>query len=175
MPSSSRDPELSRSRNKSGMNEPLGVSIIIVNYNHEQFLGAAIDSALAQEHLFCEIIVVDDCSTDNSCKVIARYSDRVRSVLRETNGGQTAALNSAWPLAQYPILMFLDSDDLLFPYAASIVAARWTNETVKIQFPLVTIDKEGRQLGHVAPKYPRILDTATIREELLRTGGSPNS
>jgi hypothetical protein len=44
-----------------------------------------------------------------------------------------------------------------------------------MQYPLATIDKAGRQLGHVAPKYPPNLDTATLRAELLRTGGSPNS
>jgi glycosyltransferase involved in cell wall biosynthesis len=157
------------------MGEPLGVCIIVVNYNNDQFLAAAIDSALAQEHPFREVIVVDDCSTDDSRTVIARYGDRVRSVLRETNGGQTAALNSAWPLARYPILMFLDSDDLLLPHAAATVAARWTTAIAKIQFPLMTIDKAGRQLDHVAPKYPPNLETATLRRELLSTGGSPNS
>ena len=89
------------------MNLPLGVSIIIVNYNNGRFLAAAIDSALAQDHPLCEVIVVDDCSTDNSRAIIARYGDRVRSVLREVNGHQIAALNSAWPLARYPILIFL--------------------------------------------------------------------
>jgi glycosyltransferase involved in cell wall biosynthesis len=157
------------------MSETRGVSIVIVNYNNGQFLTAAIDSALAQEHPFCETIVVDDCSTDNSRMVIAQYGDRVRSVFREKNGGQTAALNSAWPLARYPILMFLDSDDVLLPQATATIAARWTTAIVKIQFPLVTIDKEGGQLGHVAPTYPSNLNTATLRAELLRTGGSPNS
>ncbi len=55
------------------------------------------------------------------------------------------------------------------------MAGLWTAGTVKVQFPLATIDKTGRQLGHVAPKYPPNLDTATLRVELLRTGGSPNS
>jgi glycosyltransferase involved in cell wall biosynthesis len=157
------------------MTEPLGVSIVVVNYNNERFLAAAIDSALSQNYPPCEVIVVDDCSTDSSREVIARYGDRIRSVLRDTNGGQTAALNSAWPLGRYPILIFLDADDLLLPHAAATVAERWTPATVKMQFPLETIDKAGRQLGHVAPKYPPNLDTVTIREELLRTGGSPNS
>jgi glycosyltransferase involved in cell wall biosynthesis len=157
------------------MTEPLGVSIVVVNYNNERFLAAAIDSAVSQDHPPCEVIVVDDCSTDNSRAVIARYGDRIRSVLRDTNGGQTAALNSAWPLTRYPILIFLDSDDLLFPHAAATVARRWTAATVKMQYPLVTIDKDGRETGHVAPKYAPNLDTATIRMELLRTGGSPNS
>jgi glycosyltransferase involved in cell wall biosynthesis len=157
------------------MNEPWGVTIIVVNYNNERFLAAAIDSALGQTHPVCDVIVVDDCSTDNSQAVIMRYGDRIRCVLREANGGQTAALNSAWPLARYPILIFLDSDDLLLPHAAATVAGGWSVEIVKLQAPLATIDKAGRQLGHVAPKYPSNLDTATLRTELLRTGGSPNS
>jgi len=152
------------------MSEPFGVSIIVVNYNNERFLAPAIDSALGQNHLACEIIVVDDCSTDNSRAVIARYGDRIRSVLRETNKGQIEALNSAWPLATYPILIFL-----LLRHAAATVAARWSAGAVKVQSPLLTIDRTGREVGHISPKYPLHLDTATIRAELLRTGGAPNS
>jgi glycosyltransferase involved in cell wall biosynthesis len=157
------------------MIQPLGVSIIVVNYNHERFLAAAIDSALGQNHPHCEVIAVDDCSTDNSVAVIARYGDRIRSVVRKTNGGQVEALNSAWPLARYPILIFLDSDDLLLAHAAATVAARWTLEIVKVQAPLVTIDQTGREIGRFYPKYPPDVDTARIRAELLRTGGAPNS
>lgn len=157
------------------MTELRGVSIIVVNYNNERFLAAAIDSALGQNHPLCEVIVVDDCSTDHSRAIIDRYCGPIRSVLREENGHQIAALNSAWPLARHPILMFLDSDDVLFPHAAATVARLWTAATVKMQFPLVTIDQTGKQLGHVAPKYPPKLDTATIRTEILRSGGSPNS
>ena len=53
------------------MSEPLGVTIIVVNYNYGRFLAAAIESALAQNHPLCEVIVVDDCSTDNSRAIIA--------------------------------------------------------------------------------------------------------
>jgi glycosyltransferase involved in cell wall biosynthesis len=152
------------------MNELIGVSIIVLNYNYERFLTAAIDSALNQNHPLCEVIVVDDCSTDDSRAVIARYGDRIISVLRQTNDGQIPALNSAWPLARHPILIFLDADDVLFPHAAATVASRWTAETVKTQSPVVTIDKSGRQIGTVMPKYPPNLDTATLRRALLRTG-----
>jgi len=92
----------------------LGVSIIVLNYNYGRFLAEAIDSALNQNHQLCEVIVVDDGSTDNSRAVIARYGDRIRSVLRETNDGQILALKDVWPLARHPILIFLDADDLLF-------------------------------------------------------------
>jgi glycosyltransferase involved in cell wall biosynthesis len=157
------------------MSDVLGVSIIIVNYNNERFLAAAIDSALDQNHPLCEVIVVDDCSTDSSRSVIASYGDRIKSVLRETNGHHIAALNSAWPLARHPILIFLDSDDLLLPHAAGTVASVWKASTVKAQFLLASIDKDGHPLGHVTPQYPPNLDTATIRTELLRTGQCPST
>ena len=157
------------------MGEPWGVSIIIVNYNNAEFPAAAIDSALGQDHSLCEVIVVDDCSTDDSRAVIARYGDRTRSVLREANGHQIAALNSAWPLARHSILIFLDSNDLLFPHAAGTVASVWTTTTAKAQFPRGSIDEAGRRIGHVAPKYPPNLNTATLRAQLLHTGQSHSS
>lgn len=95
------------------MDELLGVSIIVLNYNYGRFLTAAIDSALNQDHPLCEVIVVDDGSTDNSRAVIGRYGDRIQSVLRATNDGQISALSSAWPLARHPIVIFLDADDVL--------------------------------------------------------------
>jgi glycosyltransferase involved in cell wall biosynthesis len=152
------------------MNEIQGVSIIVLNYNYGHFLAEAIDSALNQDHPLCEVIVVDDGSTDNSRAVITRYGDGIQSVLRDTNDGQIPALRDAWPLARYPILIFLDADDLLFPYAATAVASRWTVETVKTQSPVVRIDTAGRQIGTIMPKYPPNLDTAMLRRQLLRTG-----
>jgi glycosyltransferase involved in cell wall biosynthesis len=157
------------------MSAPLGISIIVVNYNNGRFLAAAIESALNQDYPLCEVIVVDDCSTDDSRAIIASYGDRIRPVLREVNEHQVVALNSAWPLAHHPILIFLDSDDLLFPHAARTIASVWTGAMVKAQFPLASIDKAGHRTGHVAPKYPPNLDTATLQAELLRTAGSPNS
>ena len=150
-----------------------GVSIVIPNYNYERFVGQAIESALAQDHPDCEIIVVDDCSTDGSPAVIERYADRVRVIFQPTNGGQVAAINAAWPEARYPILIFLDSDDMLEPHAASTIARTWGPGVAKVQFPMASIDADGRSLGHVAPKYPARLDTETIRRELLRTGTCP--
>jgi len=52
------------------MIEPLGVSIIIPNYNNVRFFAEAIDSALNQEHPNCEVIVVDDGSIDSSRVII---------------------------------------------------------------------------------------------------------
>jgi hypothetical protein len=96
-------------------------------------------------------------------------------VLRAANGHQLAALNSTWPLARNPIPIFLDSDDLLFPHAAGTLAGIWTTSTVKAQFPLASIDEAGHRIGHVAPKYPPNLNTATLRAQLLHIDQSSHS
>jgi glycosyltransferase involved in cell wall biosynthesis len=91
------------------------VSIIIPTFNRAQFLGAAIDSALAQGE-GVEVIVVDDGSTDGTAALLAGYGDRVRS-LRQSNQGASAARNLGAERANGEYLFFLDSDDLLEPDA----------------------------------------------------------
>jgi glycosyltransferase involved in cell wall biosynthesis len=51
-------------------------TVVIVNYNYEKFVAAAIDSALAQSYEPLEVVVVDDGSTDGSRTIIAAYKDR---------------------------------------------------------------------------------------------------
>ena len=118
------------------------------------------------------MIVVDDCSTDQSREVIERYADRVRTVFLPNNRGQVAALNAGWPLAQEEIVMFLDSDDIMEPYAASTIAQNWSSTITKLQFPMNTIDADGRSLNHIIPKYPAVVETKALRQLLLKTGQS---
>jgi glycosyltransferase involved in cell wall biosynthesis len=153
------------------MSELPGVSIVVCNYNYAQFVEAAIDSALAQDYSRCEVIVVDDGSTDGSQEVIERYRDRARVILLPTNRGQVGALNEAWPTAKYEIVIFLDSDDLLEPHAASTIARNWRADVVKVQFPMKSIDANGKWLNHTYPNYPPDLKTDTLRQTLLRFGG----
>jgi len=75
---------------------PPRVSIIVSNYNYERYVAAAIDSALAQTIPDCEVIVVDDGSTDGSRAVLNRYREdpRVTLILQE-NGGQACRAASS--------------------------------------------------------------------------------
>src|SRR3954451_20463787 len=92
------------------------VSIVIDNYNYARFLPEAIESALAQTYPDTEVIVVDDGSTDDSREIIASYGSRVRPVLK-TNGGQASAFNAGFAASRGDVVLFLDSDDTLFPEA----------------------------------------------------------
>ncbi|MBI4572084.1 MAG: glycosyltransferase family 2 protein [candidate division NC10 bacterium] len=95
------------------MSEP-DVSVIIPTWNRAPLLGEAVESALAQTHSGCEVIVVDDGSTDETPKVLARFEGRIR-VLRQAQRGCACARNAGGALARGEYLVFLDSDDRLDP------------------------------------------------------------
>jgi glycosyltransferase involved in cell wall biosynthesis len=95
------------------LNGPL-VSILIPCYNNEQFVGEAIDSALAQSYQNIEVIVVDDGSSDGSLEVIKSYSNRIRWHAG-LNRGACAARNTAFKLSKGDFIQFLDADDILLP------------------------------------------------------------
>ncbi|MBT3467913.1 MAG: glycosyltransferase family 2 protein [Opitutae bacterium] len=98
--------------NKEGRNHraPLPVSIIIPCYNYARFLGAALDSVLAQTYPALEVIVIDDGSPDNTGEVVARYGDRVRYIHQE-NQGLSASRNNGIQLASHDFIALLDADD----------------------------------------------------------------
>ena len=68
------------------------VSIVIPVYNGEDYVNEAIDSALAQTYENCEVIVVNDGSTDNTEAIVKTYGNKIRYFSKE-NGGVSSALN----------------------------------------------------------------------------------
>tara|TARA_R100000750_G_scaffold140_2_gene377 strand:+ start:14426 stop:15388 length:963 start_codon:yes stop_codon:yes gene_type:complete len=93
-----------------GMTTP-DASIIIPCYNKRDYVAAAIESALAQTHS-CEVIVIDDGSTDGSLDVIRTFEDRITLVTGPNRGG-CAARNTGMERARGHWLQFLDADDIL--------------------------------------------------------------
>ncbi|NJN71832.1 MAG: glycosyltransferase [Limnothrix sp. RL_2_0] len=92
--------------------EPL-VSILINNYNYGHFIEESIKSALSQSYPHCEVIVVDDGSTDNSKERIQQFSNSIISVFQE-NQGQASAYSSGFHKSTGEIILFLDSDDYFY-------------------------------------------------------------
>lgn len=87
------------------------ISCVIPVYNHEEYLADAIDSALAQT-VPCEVICIDDGSTDNSGAIADRYKDKIK-VIHQTNRGLPAARNTGIMNASGDYVLPLDSDDIL--------------------------------------------------------------
>lgn len=96
------------------------VSVLMGAYNYEQYVGRAIQSALEQEYPpdWLEIIVVDDGSKDGTAAVVAdlaaRHPGRIR-LIRQPNGGATAATNRGLAEATGDLICLLDADDVWLP------------------------------------------------------------
>lgn len=100
------------------------VSILIPCYNAAPYVGAALESALAQTWPNLEIIVVDDGSTDGSAAVCEKYVPRGVRVFRQENEGAAAARNRAHSACSGQYILFLDADDQISQeHISSLVAA----------------------------------------------------
>lgn len=91
------------------------VSVVMPNYNGERFVSEAINTVLSQTYSNIELIVVDDCSTDNSPEIIeniARADSRVHFIRNTSNCGVSKTRNNGIQLAKGHYIAFLDNDDL---------------------------------------------------------------
>ncbi len=94
------------------------VSIIMPNYNSESFVKESIESILSQSYENWELILVDDCSSDGSIKIIDSMmsNDRqIKLIKLKQNSGPAVARNKAIKEAKGRYIAFLDSDDLWTP------------------------------------------------------------
>lgn len=150
---------------------PLPVSIIINNYNYGRYVGRAIESALDQSYPWCEVVVVDDGSSDNSHAVISSYGTRILPILKE-NGGQASALNAGFKQSHGNIILFLDADDLLYPFLVEQVVRLFQaeNNIVRVQFRLDVVDATGTPVGATMPPREKSIPHGDLLQPLLHYG-----
>ena len=93
-------------------------SVVIPTYNREKTIIRAIESVLQQTYHDVEVVVVDDCSKDNTVQIVkGQYSSDTRVLLykQPQNQGACAARNKGVELCHGKYVAFLDSDDLWMP------------------------------------------------------------
>jgi glycosyltransferase involved in cell wall biosynthesis len=120
------------------------ISIVIPSYNQGQFIGATIDSILAQDLFGIEILVMDGDSKDETVEVLRRYGDQIQWV-SEKDRGQSHAINKGFARARSDILGFINSDDTYQPgtCAAVLEAFRQHPEADFVYGDFNYIDAEG--------------------------------
>jgi glycosyltransferase involved in cell wall biosynthesis len=94
------------------------VSVVMINYNGLPWLDIALDSVLATEAVDIELVVVDDCSTDDSRDFLKKKSignPRVRPLFLPENLGISGARNAGIDFAQGTYISIIDSDDRFLP------------------------------------------------------------
>ena len=149
------------------------VSIITPCYNDEKYIGEAIESVLSQSYQNWELFVVDDCSTDNSAKIIHSYCEkdpRIRYYKTDApTGSPVVPRNIAIEKANGRLIAFLDSDDVWFPTKLEQQIKLFSDEKTAVVFSNhEKINEQGERKNRVviAPQtitYKRLLKENAIR------------
>jgi hypothetical protein len=141
-------------------------SVIINNHDYGRFVGAAIESALAQSHPNVEVVVVDDGSTDGSLDILAGYADRAAIVLQPCRG-QAAACNAGYARCRGDAVVFLDADDVLDADAVAAAVDALGPGVARVQWQQQLIDERGVPAGVFPAQSPA---SGELRSALLRDG-----
>lgn len=91
------------------------VSIIIISYNHDQFIENAIESILCQTYKDLELIIVDNNSSDTTPKILKKYEDidKIKVIYLENNTGITGGINEGLKYVNGEFVSFFASDDIM--------------------------------------------------------------
>lgn len=141
------------------------VSIITPMYNSEKFIEATIKSVIGQTYKNWEMIIVDDCSTDNSINIVKPYVEndsRIKYIRSESNKGVSNARNIALREAQGQFIAFLDSDDIWNEYKLEKQIDFMIKKDCAISFTSYELmDENNERLGKVI-RVPSQVDYNTL-------------
>ena len=127
------------------------VSVVLCTYNGESFIKEQLLSILNQTYPLHEIIIVDDCSTDNTVLIIeslASESNIVKVYKNESNIGYNKNFEKALQLTSADIIAISDQDDVWHTQKIEILLEQWKENTLLIYCDSVRFDKE-------IPEYPK--------------------
>lgn len=147
------------------------VSIIITAYNYEKYIERAIRSCLDQSlpKSQYEVIVINDCSTDNTTKILENYESEIRIFNLEKNVGLSAARNFAVKKAKGQFIVFLDADDYI-QRDLLLIQKTFLSENNKLDAVSVDyyfVDDRGTHIEHVNAEEMPIACGIMFRKDLL--------
>lgn len=108
------------------LSAPPFISVIVPNRNGEKTIGLCLNAAFTSKYTNFEVIVVDDCSSDNSLSIIESYPCRL--VALKEHGGASKARNTGAHHSKGEVLFFIDADCLLQPETLANAAAAYQNK-----------------------------------------------
>lgn len=131
------------------------VSFVIPSFNYAQFLPAAIKSIFSQKIKDFEIIVVDDCSTDNTYEVMQNllskkdYQGKLFYIRYSPNKGVSTAINTGIKMVKGKYLVVMPSDDLVLSnFLSDYLPVLEKNQDIAMIFgPVVYINEKGKIIG----------------------------
>ena len=151
------------------------VSVIVPNYNHEAFLPERLESVFSQTYQDYEVILLDDCSTDDSRDVIRQYRDRPRVTHCVTSNANSGSPFRQWSrgiaMAKGRYIWIAESDDVAHETLLQRLVTRLqSNERASMAYCRSrTIDDRSEPL-HGGQLYPSQLDAERWRQDFCSEG-----
>lgn len=149
------------------------VSVIVPLYNLANYVGETIESVLNQTMQDFEIIVVDDCSTDNSLQVAREWAvrdPRIKVIAHPVNLGLPATRNTAIAASEGEFILPLDSDDKIDPTYLEKTLPLMTEGVGVVSTWMEIFGARPERAGHVGSCYPIFYPT---REQILNGNCMP--
>ena len=152
------------------------VSVIIPNYNHARYLPQRVESVLNQTFRDIEVILMDDCSPDDSRSIIAAYaaSDaRIRVVLNEQNSGSTfKQWNKGIALAKGQYVWLAESDDYAhLELLSELVACLDAHPKAGLAYcDSISVDEKGKPLQEWKHVFCQSLETDLWKQDFALSG-----
>lgn len=153
------------------------ISILTPSFNHERFIGAFIESVLNQTFTDFELIIVDDCSSDENVKKILEFKDeRIKLVQHPFNQGINASLNTAFEHSSGELVVFLAGDDMFLPNALERIYESFMRQNcVALYNKLIQVDVYGNKTGNISASLElsreQMLHTIFMRSNVLVSPG----
>lgn len=146
------------------------VSVIMPAWNAAAFMARSVESVLVQSRPELELIIVDDCSTDDTGALIDRYAKndpRVRCIRQEENSGVAAARNAGIAEARGEWVAFLDSDDWWHPRKLEFQIEQMLRSGARVSYCVYQrVAADGRVLSTVRPPA-RLVHTDLLRSNYI--------
>ena len=166
-------------------------SVVIPLYNKERYVRRCLDSILAQRFADFEVVVVDDGSTDDSTEIVAACNDPRLRLIRQANGGVSAARNRGIAEARAEWIAFLDADDEylpgfldevracieLYPMVGGIFARSFSDEGNETARPAPQPATSPRLIGDydsflvVEGEYPAHTSSVAVKRDVFKAAG----
>ncbi|MBR2148871.1 MAG: glycosyltransferase family 2 protein [Campylobacter sp.] len=152
------------------------ISILCPSFNHQRFIADHIKSVLNQSFEDFELVIVDDCSTDDNVVEINKFKDpRIKLIRHDFNRGINAAINTAFENASGKYLLLLAGDDSLELNALEIIVKELDNSgDIVLYTGLMRIDINGKKIEsfnvNVKDKF-EILNTIFMEQNCLWSPG----
>lgn len=140
------------------MNQNILITVLIPAYNVEKYIKDAIESIIAQTYSNLEIIVVDDCSTDNTYSILEEikcYEPRLKLFRNNENLGIVKTLNFGLSVSNGEYIVRMDGDDLCSPFKfeKQLEFLLNTDDIALVGCDVICIDENNKVLNHVITSH----------------------